>query len=260
MQSRRRQEERGTRRKGIQSVEIGLRVLDTLSSLGGPATLSSIAQASNMQSPQVHRYLQSLIVAGMVQQDAESGRYDLGAGALRLGLGALARIDAFAIADEAIKGFALRSGQTVQIAALGPLGPTIVRWHAGKPAVMTSFNIGSVLPLLQSATGHVFMAFGPRGAIEPLLDQELQASRADPVEARHLRERVRDQGYAHVDGTMIPGLQATAFPIFDLQGHAILTATMLTPASWRREDSAKAADELAAACGDISRKLGYSRQ
>lgn len=246
-----------TRRRGIQSVEIGLRVLEALAVLGGPAPLSAIAQATDMPPPQAHRYLQSLIAAGMAQQHADSGRYDLGPAALKLGLSALARVDAFQIADTAITDFVRRTNLTVQLAALGPLGPTIVRWLMGRPPVMTSFNVGSVLPLLTSATGQVFFSFMPDAETGHLVARELAEGPVSRSDADSLRAKVRADGFAYVDGMMVPGLRATAFPIFDLQGRVALTATALQPdlSHSRRQDGTKA--ELATLCRDISRQLGW---
>lgn len=77
------------RRHGIQSVGIGLRVLDVLAAQDGAQPLGVIAAAADLSSSQAHRYLASLVTAGMARQDPASGRYDLGPAALRLGLGAL---------------------------------------------------------------------------------------------------------------------------------------------------------------------------
>lgn len=246
-----------SRRRGIQSVEIGLRVLEALASLGEAAPLGAVAQASGLSSPQAHRYLVSLVASGMAHQDAASGRYDLGPAALRLGLGALARIDAFRIADVAIESYVARTGRTVQIAALGPMGPTVVRWHMGRPAVMTSFSVGAVLPLLHSATGHVFLTFLPAHETAALLTREMAAEKVDVASMDAIRRRVRAAGRADVEGTMIPGLRATACPIFDLQGRAILSATALTPQAFARADDEAALADLVTTCREISAHLGW---
>jgi DNA-binding IclR family transcriptional regulator len=247
-----------SRRRGIQSVEVGMRVLDALATLGTASSLTAIAQASAMTASQAHRYLVSLIAAGMVQQDPQSGRYDLGTAALRLGLSALTRIDAFRITDAAITAYALQSGRTVQLAALGPLGPTIIRWAAGRPPVMTSFYIGSVLPLTTSATGQAFLAFVPRIETDGLLAEELATSILTHDEVEAIRTRVRAAGFAHVAGSMVPGLRATAFPIFDLQGRAILTATALAPDQIAPEHEQVTTGELRALCRQLSLQLGWT--
>lgn len=250
------QGEAETRRRGIQSVEIGMRVLEALATLGEAVPLSAIAQAADMPPPQAHRYLQSLIAAGMAQQQPTSGRYDLGPAALKLGLAALARMDAFQLADTAIAEFVRRTNLTVQVAALGPLGPTIVRWLMGRPPVMTSFNIGSVLPLLYSATGQVFLSFMPEAETDHLLARELAEGPMRRQDADELRANVREHGFAHVEGLMVPGLSATAFPIFDLQGRVALTATALLPAPFHSLKK-EATGELGTLCRDISRQLGW---
>lgn len=245
------------RRRGIQSVEIGLNVLETLAALGQASTLGAVAQAAGMAAPQAHRYLQSLISAGMAHQDAATGRYELGPRALKLGLVALARIDAFRLVDTAMIDFTQRTGQTVQIAALGPLGPTIVRWNMGRPAVMTSFNVGSVLPLLYSATGQAFLAFVPPAETEQLLERELALGVMSRADAEVLRQQVRARGFGHVEGAMVPGLRATAFPIFDLQGRAVLTATALSPEAFDNPGREGALSDLRDLCQDISGQLGW---
>ncbi|SEN67590.1 transcriptional regulator, IclR family [Sphingomonas gellani] len=254
-------EEPASRRRGIQSVEIGFRVIEALASLGEAVPLSAVAQESGLSPPQAHRYLASLVASGMAQQDNKTGRYDLGPASLRLGLSALARIDAFNIADVAIAAYVARTGRTVQIAALGPLGPTVVRWHMGRPAVMTSFNVGAVLPLLHSATGHIFLSFLPEQEIDGLLQREGGGETVDVAQVQTIRKRVRAAGRADVEGTLIPGLRATACPIFDLQGRPILSATALAAGtSARAGDKARDKDamaDLVETCRDVSARLGW---
>ncbi|HWU04737.1 MAG TPA: helix-turn-helix domain-containing protein, partial [Novosphingobium sp.] len=248
------------RRRGIQSLEIGLRVLEVVAAMEAPAPLGQIAQACAMPSPQVHRYLQSLISAGFARQQADTGRYELGAGALQLGLVALTRVDAFHLVDAMLPDFVHRTGLTVQVAALAPQGPTIVRWAMGRPAVMTSFSVGSILPLVGSATGRVFLAFAAPSQTAPLVEAEVAQGLAKAADVEALRARVTAAGRADVDGVMLPGLCASAFPIFDLQGRAVLTATAVrlaggaSGASGAGEEAIVALEEL---CREISRRLGW---
>jgi len=247
----------GGRRRGIQSVEIGLAVLQKLSALGAASSLSAISQACEMAPPQVHRYLQSLIATGMARQDEATGRYDLGPAAIQLGLSALARTDAFRLVDTAISEFALRAGRTVQVAALGVMGPTIVRWYSGMPGVVTSLNVGSVLPVLQSATGRVFLAFDQGVQASALAAKEQRRTPIAKATQTQIINDIRSAGRAHVSGTVIPGLSATAFPIFDLQGRPILTATLLVPTDAQDQDLPEAIEELGMLCNQISRDLGW---
>ena len=253
----RKRKSKSAQRRGIQSFDTGLRVLGVLANLSEPSTLGTVAKECALSASQAHRYLSSLLASGMALQDPMTGRYEIGPTLLKLGLAALARVDAFRIADSAISEFARRSGRTVQIAALGPLGPTIVRWNVGTPPVVTSLSVGSVLSLLHSATGRVFLAFAPEQETRPLVKRELAVlSAAGSVDVETLKKQVRQAGCASVDGDVVPGLRATALPIFDLQGRAVLTATVLASDSFDRAEDAAIRKELAAVCAGITENLG----
>ncbi len=229
-------------RRGIQSMETGLRLLSVLAGFRTPVPLSTLAKAAELSPSQTHRYLSSLMAAGMAKQEPGTGFYDLAAGAIRLGLAALARLDIFRLADTAFAGFAASTGRTCLVAIWGDAGATVVRWFPGNPPVITSLAIGSILPLLGSATGHVFLAFGDTVAA--------------PANSAPIRDRVRKSGEARVDGTLIPGLRAIAAPVFDLQGRLALVATSLaTPAFDVAGDDAAAA-ALHAACREVTEALG----
>ena len=246
----------GKKRAGIQSVEIGMRVLDTLAGLGGARPLAAVVRGCGLSPSQTHRYLASLTQAGMVIQDSH-GNYDLGPAALKLGLSALARIDVFRIADDQLSRFCEETGSTVLLATLGPLGPTVVRWHMGKPPIVTSLALGSVLSLVHSATGQIFLAFRPDRETETLVRAELESSPSDSMEdVERTKDRVRSEGMAHVGGTLIPGLNARAYPILDLQGNAVFAATLVTAAGRAERDSASAAKKLRTVCTEISKVLG----
>jgi DNA-binding IclR family transcriptional regulator len=250
------EEEGGSRRRGIQSIEIGMRILEALASSATASPLSAVAHVVGMPAPQVHRYLQSLISSGMARQDAASGRYDLGPAALRLGLVALSRTDVFRIVDRVVSDFVERSGQTVQISALGPTGPTIVRIYNGRPALLTTLHVGAVLPLLSSATGRVFLAFVPASEVAALVDHEVQQEPGLGASMARLCEEVRAHGRAVESGTVIPGLHATSYPIFDLQGRALLVATALSLEKSAGSD-ADTVKELGELCRQISAELGW---
>ncbi|WP_176591533.1 IclR family transcriptional regulator [Sphingobium sp. EM0848] len=250
--------EKPARRSGIQSIEIGFQILDALARLGRPAPLSVLAKACGMAPPQVHRYLVTMVDVGLAQQETSSGHYDLGPAALNLGLSALSRTDAFRETDAAIAAFVKSSGRTVQIAALGPLGPTIVRWHLGSPPVMTSFAVGTVLPLLHSATGRMFIGFSPESEIRHFLHKEIDRPGApSTAQIESIRQEVRKAGFAHISGDMIPGLRATAFPIRDLQGRPVLSATLLANDAFDADDDARSLEAMAEVCRTVSHALGW---
>ena len=242
-------------RRGIQSVDIGFRVLAALAAEPEPATLGTVGGRSNLSASQAHRYLASLVASGMAQQSSASGRYHLGPQAIQIGLAALARTDLFAEADPAVAAFTHDTGRTTLIAARGPLGPTVVRWHAGRVPVTTSLAVGSVLPLLGSATGHAFLSFMSADEAAGLLESQPAAQRR-MSDVAAIRERVRGAMSASVDELLIPGLRATAVPILDMQQRAALVVTVMATPAFERRDDAAVVEKLIDVCSKLTDRIG----
>lgn len=241
-------------RRGIQSVDIGFRVLAALAAEPEAASLGTIGKRAGLSPSQAHRYLSSLIASGMAHQHAASGRYELGPQAIQIGLAALARTDIFAEADPAIAAFTRETGRTTLLAARGPLGPTIVRWYAGRRPVVTSLSVGSVLPLFNSATGFVLLSFMNEEELAGTLENE--RATAPTVDVVAIRRGVRTNMYATVDELLIPGLRATAVPILDIQGRAALVATALATGAFAREEDEVIRGKLQGVCKALTERFG----
>jgi len=222
---------------GIQSLNAALRLLQAMASFSGPTTLSDIAKECDMPLSKAHRYLASFIQAGLVEQGGRSGKYDLGRGAILLGLAALERHDFVNHAADGLPDLCVETGLTAQLAVWGNTGATTVRWQRGIAPPVTSIGLGTTLPLLNSATGRAFLVWGPPAPIQDVLEAELHRAQKNPgllpdmVPSRRgveeLCNTIRQAGYASVDGRFIPGLVAIAAPILDWQGEAQAVVTLV---------------------------------
>lgn len=222
---------------GLTSLETALGVLDYLAQQDGAQALTDIARGCDMPPSKVHRYLTSFTKAGLVRQDGPSGRYDLGKGAMQLGLAALARHDFVNHAADGMAELAAETGMTVLLAVWADKGATVVRWERGVSPTLTSMGLGTSLPLLNSATGRAFLAWAPKQAIRAARDAELRRIMRAPelmpdVPATKagldaLVGSIREAGFASVDGRYIPGLVAAAAPIVDWQGEAQAVITLV---------------------------------
>jgi DNA-binding IclR family transcriptional regulator len=223
--------------QGLKSLDTALGVLAHLAEQGGPQSLSEIGRACNMPPSKVHRYLASFVNAGLVQQQGRSGRYDLGPGALQIGLAALARHDFVNSAADGLPELSANTGMTVLLSVWANQGATVVRWERGAAPTDTSMGLGTTLPLLTSATGRVFLAWGPLHAIEPERDTQLRRLTRQPnllldmeptkAGVAALAERTRARKFASVEGRFIPGLVAAAAPILDWQNEAQAAVTLV---------------------------------
>jgi DNA-binding IclR family transcriptional regulator len=203
-------------------------VLKALAGLNAPATLSDIARAAGMPATKAHRYLASFIAAGLVRQPERSGRYDLGKGAMELGLAAIARNDVINRVADGLTDLTETTGCTAMLSIWGNQGPTVVRWERAATFIVTTLGLGTTFPLLNSATGRVFLANMPERLTAALLEREAVPGRDWPrQEVTQLREQVRALGYATVEGRLIPGLQAASAPVLNWQNEIECAVTLI---------------------------------
>jgi DNA-binding IclR family transcriptional regulator len=243
--------EDGSDRRGIQSVEIGLRVIESLRRAEGPLTLKDLAALAELPASNCHRYCASFVRCGFLIQDIRTGRYDLGPRLLQAGLAALSRVDSVAVATETLERLVDETGHTGLLAIWGDAGPTIIRWMQGRMAVRTSLSAGSTLPVLTSATGRIFLAYLPARQTAALAEGEA----AGTIDHLDVAAKVRAAGITQVYGEHIPGLSAVAAPILDHHGEAVAVLTLVGATQGIAAD---AIDRLRALADCASARLGGS--
>ena len=246
-----------TKRRGINSVETGVRVLENLIALQEPSTLTAIAQASGLDNSQAHRYLSSLMNSGLVGQDPVTGHYSIGPKTLSFGLAALSRLNPIAAVSREAQRLSRDRGHTAMVSIWSPNGPIVLQWFAGRPPVYSALSVGSNLPLATSATGRVFLAFLDDNYLAPVLAAEsLDETVYDPGDLQALREKTRKSCIAKVDSTLIPGLRAVAGPVFSLHNSLAAVLTLVASDAIDKSQNAAMRKDLTAACNTLTQELG----
>lgn len=257
------------RRQRVQSAETGMAVLKGLARMGGRASLTALATHVGESPAKVHRYLASLVEEELVTQDSGSQHYFLGAAAIQIGVAAMRQADPLRLAEPALLQLRESLEVTCFLAVMGNKGPTIVRFEEPGLPITVNVRVGSVLPLLWSATGRAFLGWlGEEARVRALAEAELaqadarqRASLAPERPIAQLCESVRAAGCAWVRDTNLPGISAIAAPLFDHAGRvrAVITALGASGGFDPDPDGAvgRALREAAAAA---SRHLGYGGQ
>ncbi|OLF38166.1 MULTISPECIES: IclR family transcriptional regulator [unclassified Psychrobacter] len=214
---------------GIQSLEIGLSVLDVLIDYHKPMMLKDIAQAMQMHPAKVHRYLVSLIRKDYARKLSD-GRYGLGARVNALGHTSFDQnniLQRLTNAATEIKN-AINCG--VQIAKWFSEGPIVIHSFEPDSPISIITRIGSRMPLASSATGRLFASYQPETIIKPLVLAEWQGdidilatvptTKPDNADLSakwqaftELQIDIRMQGYATVAGDMLMGINAISIPV-----------------------------------------------
>ncbi|MDS1135153.1 IclR family transcriptional regulator [Nitratireductor indicus] len=200
-----------------------LRILSEMGTNGG--ALSDIAQRSGFGKATVHRILAALNDEGFAYQDLTTRRYHLGAG-----LSLLARRAAVgeitSLAKPVLMRLAEQTEDTVYIQVReGYRCVCLGREQGSFPIKTLSLSVGQSRPLGVGSGGLAILANLPSAEIETLIDANRRwLSEYPSFDAEHLPRLIRQtqaQGYAFVDGLMIPGINAVAVPIRGADGRPI---------------------------------------
>lgn len=143
----------------IQSIERAAAVLRLLARGSGRLGVGEIAAALGLAKPTAHGILRTLQGVGFVEQDAATGKYQLGSALGQLGAGYL---DANELRSRAINwadALAARTGESVRIAA-PQHGDVVVVHHVFRPDNTEQvMAVGETLPAYATALGKVLLAY-----------------------------------------------------------------------------------------------------
>lgn len=253
-------------RQGIQSVEVGFRLLRVLATANRSMMLRDIAKGAGMAAAKAHRYMVSFMRVGIVEQDASSGRYDLGAYALELGLSGLGRLDPVRLSGPILEALCEEIHETVALAVWGTHGATIVRIvDSGSPITIT-LRPGTNLPLCNSATGRAFASFYRSPFLKEVLERELkETATTTKIAVTTIRRQVeknlteiREHGIARATGSLTPGINGFSAPVYDHTASMVAAITSLgSMGEFNVEWDSPVARAMLEAAKKLSLRLGH---
>ncbi|MGF6969408.1 DNA-binding IclR family transcriptional regulator [Paraburkholderia sp. WC7.3g] len=227
------------KQRGIQSVEVGGRLLQALARHRVPLGLTELAGEAQLSSAQAHTYLVSLTRLGLVKRDALTGNYEPGPLSLRLGLMHIEQQPVYRIAAPYAAALAQQVGFSVAICVAGAQGPTIVRYERGGFPLHVNLHIGTVMSLEATSTGRIFCAFYAHEQVRQMARSQAlapdasspgnSAARTPVVDAQWFKrfDAIRARGIERGVDAPSPGVSSLSVPVFDAQQRMQLALTAI---------------------------------
>ncbi|ASN22760.1 IclR family transcriptional regulator [Streptomyces pluripotens] len=203
----------------VQSIERAAAILRLLA--GGPRRLGlgEVAASLGLAKGTAHGILRTLQHVDFVEQDATTGKYQLGAALLHLGTSYLDVNELRSRSLNWADALAARSGEAVRLGT--PLeGSVLIVHHVFRPDdTFQTLDVGSLLPLHASSLGKVLLAYGAAtvdSALESGLEAYTRHTLVDPKQLARALAEVREFGWAAENQEMSMGEAGLAAPI---RGH-----------------------------------------
>ncbi len=258
--------EEALKRRSVQSIKVGAALLDALAISPGPLPLRELSRRAGMPPSKARRYLISFLACGLVEQHPATGYYDLGPMTLRLGFAALSRMDPVRISVEAAAELSRELDHTTMVAVWSDRGPIIIAWFDSSEILVCNLRVGSLLPLTNSASGKLFLAFLPRETTRALVDKAIEQLRESGgvslAQARRdidsMIEEVRPTGIGTTAENLLPGLSAVAAPVFDSNDNIVAVIAEIHKANAADQvDGRSIRDAVVECAARVSLRLGH---
>lgn len=227
------------RSTGSRTLARGLALLNALGDTQDGATVSGLAEATDLDRAVLYRLLDTLTDEGFVTRDPDTRRYRLGLSMLELGVRAAQGLEVRRLAGPPLRSLSEDTNETACLAVRDREDLVVVEViEPGDRFVSVNYRVGFRHPLGVAAHGRALLAFLPEGARE----QSLQV--------------VRQRGVAYTRDELEPGASGVAAPVFDHTGRAVAAVGIVAPTARLPEPETVALRVLRAA-REISERLGW---
>lgn len=217
--------------RGIQSIEVGFRLIRALEAAGDKLSLKNLADLAGMSPSSAHLYMVSFGRLGLTVQHPMTLRYGLGPLAVQLGLAGLRQLDVVEVAREPMEELQSCMPLAVYLSVWGNMGPTIVLKLDGRFQSPMAVRVGYVSPLLASATGAVYLTYMPEWEIERVLARERAEQQDSTIDVEKIRRKTRAAGLGVSVGRINEGYAALSAPVFNHDQRLAASITALGPHS-----------------------------
>jgi DNA-binding IclR family transcriptional regulator len=216
----------------VHSVNRAISILQVLARRGATA-VTELATELDVHKSTIFRLLSTLEARGLVEQNTDRGRYQLGYGVVRLAAGATRNFDLSVISRRICEALAEEVGETVNIEINDHQKVLSIDQVIGSAAMTTVNWVGRRTPLHATAGGKVFLAHMTPDERADYLSEPLERFTQNTITSRGELEKqletVRAQGYGFTLEEYEVGRAAVAAPIRDLDRKVVAVVSVSGP-------------------------------
>ena len=206
--------------QGAQAALRAIRLLKLFTIERSEMSLAEISCAAELNKTTAHRLLRALQSEGLIQRNAASSSYSLGAGLMALGVQALAGSDLRRRVRPMLRTLARETRETATLEVPVENSMLILDEVAGNHVVGSAGNVGTRWPVHATSTGKVWLAFDESGVDR--LNEHLKPLTANTVTDKDRLQiqltEIRSRGYAITVDEVEDGYTAVATVIRGVLG------------------------------------------
>ncbi|HUY02029.1 MAG TPA: IclR family transcriptional regulator [Rhodocyclaceae bacterium] len=246
----------------LSSVANAIRLIRAFSDIEYEIGITDLGKKLVLPKSTVHRLASTLIDTGMLEQNAETGKYRLGLAVFELGSLVRRKMDFSSVAKPFLMALREKTGETVHLSILDQSSIVFIHSLESKQAVRMTLDVGMRKPAYSTAAGKVMLAFQSPARLERLfaagLKERTSNTIVDPEAFRQELATIRVRGYATANEENELGVRSLAAPVRDNSGNVIAATSIAGPAQrLTKKVLTSFAPDVISAADAISTRLGY---
>ena len=241
-------------------LEKAYKIIETLAQRKEPYGVTELSQQLSLVKSNVHRLLTSLVELGIVQQDKNTGKYQLTLKLWQLGNSALSNLDVRNLASKHLHQLVARFEEDAYLSVLIGVNVVYIDHIECNHVVRTAMGTGH--EAYCSSTGKCIMAWSSEDVLLRVMSIANRYTERTIVDLESMRKElqlVRERGYALNVGEWKNSVRGAGAPIFDHEGKVIAALSLSGPAQrFSLERLEEIGQNLVLVSRQLSEELGYN--
>ncbi|MFS0781196.1 IclR family transcriptional regulator [Bacillus sp. 1P06AnD] len=205
----------------IQSLQVGMSVIDAISTAGKPLRFSDIQESTSITKSNLYKYLNTLTQLDMLYRDPMSGMYSLGARLIQYGMSAIDQEDASSRVAPYLVDICQEADNTVLFTTWTYKGPIVVKIQSPPHNLNIGAQIGTILPPF-SSSGKVYNSF-----LEEEVKKEWLRENGFPAEGQGELQKVRESCISFAREPLVPSVSSVSVPILNFNSELVGSLTVV---------------------------------
>ena len=198
---------------GIQSLQIGLSIVDIVAHQGQPMSFMDIFEISKITKSNLYKYLNTLTATGFLFRDKYTGLYTLGSKLVEYGMVSINRENILDRVTPYLQDLNKLSQETIIFSIWTNNGPMVVRIiNSTKGFFNVGAQLGTLLPMHSSA-GKLFVSYKKVNEIEEWKKDAINKDKHQLVDEE--LEKIRNERIAISTEPLAPSINSVGVPILN---------------------------------------------
>ncbi len=216
-----------TKTAGIQSLQIGLNILEILAQEKAPLKFTEIQNLTSMTKGNLYKYLATLSQFGLIYRNPHTNTYTLGHKLVQLGNAALGHSSLIEVVIPYFKKITENTNLTVLLAVPSIKGPLISYILSADYGINIGAQMGTNLPL-SSSSGMVFSAFEKNVLMKDWEQEGLsKLNESELLQYKEEKEKTRELFFASKKEPLVKHISSFSVPILNFNHDVLGTITIV---------------------------------